>query len=113
MSLICAVPSYAELSAATGQDVIVINGHSAVRLRLDEVAPVLRGGRLFFRAVLRGQPETVVREGTHLSRIGDFLVRLHLTRVEAEDGSAAYEAHAQAHLDHFEADLGELVPVAS
>ena len=113
MSLICAVPSYAELSAETGQDVIVINGHSAARLRLEEVAPVLRGGRLFFRAVLRGQPETVLREGTHLSRVGDFLVRLHLTKIEGEDGSATYEAHAQAHLDQIESGFGELVSVAS
>lgn len=113
MSLICAVPSYAELSAATGQDVIVINGHSAARLRLDEVSPVLRGGRLFFRAVLRGQPETVLREGTHLSRVGDFLVRLNLTRSDTEDGSATYEAFAEAHLDEIEAGIFGFASVAS
>jgi hypothetical protein len=112
MSLICAVPSYAELSAATGQDVIVINGHSAARLRLDEVAPVLRGGRLFFRATLRGEPETVLREGTHLSRVGDYLVRLNLTKVQGEDGAATYEALAQAHLDQIEAGIGELASVS-
>ena len=100
MSLICAVPTYAELSAATGQDVVVINGHSASRLHLDEVAPVLCGGHLYFRAVLTGPAE--VREGTHLSRIGDFLVRLTLRRVDSEDGSVTYEAHAQAHLDEME-----------
>ena len=100
MSLICAVPTYAELSAATGQDVIVINGHSAARLRLDEVAPTWCGGSLSFTATLTGPAE--VREGTHLSRIGDFLVRLNLTRIASEDGSVAYQAHAQAHLDELE-----------
>jgi hypothetical protein len=100
MSLICAVPSYAELSAATGQDVIVINGHSAARLRLDEVAPVLCGGKLFFRARLSG--DVGVREGTHLSRIGDFLVRLNVTSVSEHDGIEVYLAHAQAHLDEME-----------
>ena len=55
MSLICAVPSYAELSAATGQDVIVIGGgHTATRLRLDKVLPVRRGNSVFFRALLSG-----------------------------------------------------------
>jgi hypothetical protein len=103
MSLICAVPSYAELSAATGQDVIVIgSGHSATRLRLDKVLPVQRGGSLFFRAVLSGEPSAPVRNGTHLSRIGDFLVRLRLVRVEADGGSEVYEAHAQAHVDQLE-----------
>ena len=101
MSLICAVPSYAELVAATGQDVIVINGHSAARLRLDEVAPVLCGGKLFFRATLRGT--SAVREGTHLSRIGDYLVRLNVTRVnDGDEGIEVYLAHAQAHLDEME-----------
>jgi hypothetical protein len=102
MALICAVPSYAELSAATGHDVIVINGLSAARLRLDEVAPVLCGGKLFFRATLSGHTETPVREGTHLSRIGDFLVRLNVTRVSDDEGIEVYLAHAQAHLDEME-----------
>jgi hypothetical protein len=99
------VPTYTELSAAVGQDVIVINGHSAARLRLAEVAPVLCGGTLYFRATLSGPAE--VREGTHLSRIGDYLVRLHLTRVESEDGSVTYAAQAQAHID--EMDIVERV----
>ena len=43
MSLICAVPSYAELSASIGQEVVVIAGLSATSLRLDKVMPV-RGG---------------------------------------------------------------------
>ena len=43
MSLICAVPSYAELSASIGQEVIVIAGLSATSLRLDRVMPVRRG----------------------------------------------------------------------
>ena len=104
MSLICAVPSYAELSAATGQDVIVISGgHTATRLRLDKVLPVQRGSSLFFRALLSGgEPTAPLRNGTHLSRVGDFLVRLRLIRVVAEDGSEVYEAHAQAHLDQLE-----------
>ena len=103
MSLICAVPSFAELSAATGQDVIVISGaHTATRLRLDKVLPVRRGGSLFFRAVLSGDQESHVRNGTHLSRVGDFLVRLRLVRVVTEDGSEVYEAHAQAHVDLLE-----------
>lgn len=100
MSLICAVPTYAELSAATGQDVIVINGHSAARLRLDEVAPAWCGGTLHFAATLTGPAE--VREGTHLTRIGDFLVRLNLRRIASEDGAVTYEARAQAHLDELE-----------
>jgi hypothetical protein len=103
MSLICAVPSFAELSAATGQDVIVINGVTATRLRLDKVLPVRRGNSLFFRALLSGgEPTAPVRNGTHLSRVGDFLVRLRLVRVVAEDGSDVYEAHAQAHVDQLE-----------
>jgi hypothetical protein len=103
MSLICAVPSYAELSAATGQDVIVIGaGNAATRLRLEKVQPVRRGNSLFFRAFLTGDAEAPVRNGTHLSRVGDFLVRLRLVRVVAEDGSEVYEAHAQAHVDELE-----------
>ena len=103
MSLICAVPSYAELSAVTGQDVIVIgSGHAAIRLRLDRVLPVPRGNSLFFRAVLSGDPDAQLRNGTHLSRVGDFLVRLRLVRVVASDGSEHYEAHAQAHVDALE-----------
>ena len=103
MSLICAVPSYAELSAATGQDVIVINGVTATRLRLDRVQPVRRGNSLSFRALLSGgDPTYPVRNGTHLSRVGDFLVRLRLVRVVADDGSEVYEAHAQAHVDQLE-----------
>ncbi len=105
MSLTCAVPTYAELSAAVGEDVIVINGHSAARLRLAEVAPVMCAGALYFNATLTGPAE--VREGTHLSRVGDFLVRLNLRRVATEDGSVTYEARAQAHLD--EMDLVERV----
>jgi hypothetical protein len=101
MSLICAVPSFAELAAATGQDVIVIGGgHAATRLRLDKVLPVRRGHDVFFRAVLSGgDPTAPLRNGTHLSRVGDFLVRLRLVRVVADDGSEVYEAHAQAHVD--------------
>jgi hypothetical protein len=105
MSLVCAVPSYSDLSAVTGQDVIVIgSGHTATRLRLDRVLPVRRGGADFFRAFLSdpagdGEP---VRNGTHLSRVGDFLVRLRLVRVVVEDGSDYYEAHAQAHLEQLE-----------
>ena len=108
MSLICAVPSFAELSAATGQDVIVIGGgHTATRLRLDKVQPVRRGNSLFFRALLSGgEPTTPLRNGTHLSRVGDFLVRLRLVRVVAEDGSELYEAHAQAHVDQLEHAAG-------
>jgi hypothetical protein len=104
MSLICAVPTYAELSAATGQDVIVIgSGNAATRLHLDKVLPVRRGDKLLFRAVLSGgDPTRPVRNGTHLSRVGDFLVRLRLVRVVAEDGSEVYEAHAQAHLEQLE-----------
>jgi hypothetical protein len=109
MSLICAVPSFTELSAATGQDVIVISGgHTATRLRLDKVLPVRRGNTVFFRAVLSGgEPTAPVRNGTHLSRVGDFLVRLCLNRVVAEDGTETYEAHAQAHIDQL--DEPELV----
>jgi hypothetical protein len=108
MSLICAVPSFAELSAATGQDVIVIGGgHSATRLRLDNVQPVRRGNLLSFRALLSGgEPMSPLRNGTHLSRVGDFLVRLRLDRVVAEDGSAVYEAQAQAHVEQLEPVAG-------
>src|ERR1044072_4890273 len=104
MSLICAVPSFTELSAATGQDVIVISGgHTATRLRLDKVLPVRRGNSVFYRATLSGgDPTSPVRNGTHLSRVGDFLVRLRLVRVVAEDGSEVYEAQAQAHVDQLE-----------
>src|SRR4051812_24560397 len=77
MALICAVPTYADIAAVVGQDVVVINGgHSAARLRLDKVAPVFGRTALYFRAVLSGPPEAPLREGTHLSRVGDFLVRL-------------------------------------
>ena len=103
MSLVCAVPSYADLSAVTGQDVIVIgSGHAATRLRLEKVLPVRRGNSLFFRALLSSDAGSLVRNGTHLSRVGDFLVRLRLVRVVAEDGSEHYEAHAQAHVDQLE-----------
>ena len=65
MSLICAVPSFAELSAATGQDVIVIAGLSGTSLRLDKVVPVRRGNTVSFRAVLSGgDPTTPLRNGT-------------------------------------------------
>ena len=43
-----------------------------------------------------------MRNGTHLTRVGDFLVRMRLVRVVAEDGSDVYEAHAQAHIDELE-----------
>ena len=43
-----------------------------------------------------------MRNGTHLSRVGDFLFRLRLVRVVAEDGSEVYEAHAEAHIDQLE-----------
>jgi hypothetical protein len=100
MSLVCAVPSYADLAAITGQDVIVIgSGHAATRLRLDTVLPVLRGNATYFRALLSGSDDTIVRNGTHLTRVGDFLVRLRLVRIVADDGSEHYEAHAQAHID--------------
>jgi hypothetical protein len=103
MSLICAVPSYAELSASLGQEVIVIAGLSATRLRLDKVIPVRRGTSVSFRALLTGgDPQTPVRNGTHLTRVGDFLVRLRLVRVVADDGSDLYEAHAQAYVDQLE-----------
>ena len=103
MSLICAVPSYAELSASIGQEVIVIAGLSATSLRLDKVLPVRRGGSVSFRALLSGgDPAAPVRNGTHLTRVGDFLVRMRLVRVVAEDGSEIYEAHAQAHVDQLE-----------
>ena len=103
MSLICAVPSYAELSASIGQEVIVIAGLSATSLRLDKVMPVRRGRSVSFRALLSGgDPQTPVRNGTHLTRVGDYLVRLRLLRVVAEDGSEVYEAHAQAHVDQLE-----------
>ena len=49
-----------------------------------------------------GDPTTPVRNGTHLSRVGDFLFRLRLVRVVAEDGSEVYEAHAEAHTDQLE-----------
>ncbi len=100
MSLVCAVPSFTDLTAATGQDIVVIGaGNAASRLRLDEVLPVHRAGKLFFRALLSSQDGGEIRNGTHLSRIGDHLVRLHLVRGEDVDGVAQYEAHAQAHLD--------------
>jgi hypothetical protein len=104
MSLVCAVPSYSDLAAVTGQDVIVIgSGHTATRLRLDRVLPVRRGTSVFFRALLTDQADgEPVRNGTHLSRVGDFLVRLRLVRVVAEDGNDYYEAHAQAHLEQLE-----------
>src|SRR5215207_8572967 len=106
MSLVCAVPSFTDLTAAMGQDVIVIgSGHAATRLRLDKVLPVSRNGKVFFRALLSGAEGADVRNGTHLSRIGDHLVRLRLVRLEradSEDGTERYEAHAQAHLDQFE-----------
>jgi hypothetical protein len=103
MSLICAVPSFAELSAATGQDVIVVAGLSGTSLRLDKVLPVRRGNSVSFRALLSGgDPATPVRNGTHLSRVGDFLFRLSMVRVVADDGSDSYEAHAQAHIDQLE-----------
>ena len=34
--------------------------------------------------------------------MGDFLFRLRLVRVVAEDGSEVYEAHAEAHIDQLE-----------
>ncbi len=103
MSLVCAVPSFTDLAAVTGQDVIVIgSGYSAARLRLDKVLPVRRGKAIFFRALLSGDAETYVRNGTHLTKVGDFLVRLRLVRVVADDGTEYYEAHAQAHLDQLE-----------
>jgi hypothetical protein len=106
MSLVCAVPSFTDLTAVTGQDVIVIgSGHSATRLRLDQVLPDRRGGKVFFRALLSGAEGTDVRNGTHLSRVGDYLVRLRLNRMESEDGTPQYEAHAQADLDQFEAQF--------
>ena len=113
MSLVCAVPSYSDLAAVTGQDVIVIgSGHTATKLRLDKVLPVRRGNSVFFRALLSGDAEGLVRNGTHLSRVGDFLVRLRLVRIVAEDGSAVYEAHAQADVDRLEElDRTELVAV--
>ena len=106
MSLVCAVPSYAEMAAATGQDVIVIgSGLAATRLRLDGVLPVQRGAVLSFRALLTGDPGAEVRNGTHLARVGDYLVRLRLVRQVADDGSEHYEAQAQAHLDQVELEL--------
>jgi hypothetical protein len=103
MSLICAVPSYAELSAATGQDVVVIAGLAGTSLRLDEVVPVRRGNLTAFRALLSGgDPATPLRNGTHLSRVGDFLFRMRLMRVVADDGTAHYEAQAQAHVEQLE-----------
>ena len=103
MSLICAVPSYAELSAATGQDVIVIAGLSGTSLRLDQVVPVRRGNLTAFSAMLSGgDPATPVRNGTHLSRVWEFLFRLRLVRVVADDGSEHYEAQAQAHVEQLE-----------
>jgi hypothetical protein len=113
MSLICAVPSYADLAAATGQDVIVIgSGLSATKLRLDKVLPVRRAGLDSFRALLSGDGDTEVRNGTHLSRVGDYLVRLRLVRQVADDGTTHYEAQAQAHVDAFEL-LEQLQLVAS
>ena len=112
MSLVCAVPSYADLSAVTGQDVIVIgSGLAATRLRLDTVLPVRRGNRLFFRALLSGDAGSLVRNGTHLSKVGDFLVRLRLVRFVADDGTEYYEAQAQAHVDEIE-QLDQLDHVA-
>ena len=110
MSLICAVPSFTEISAEVGRDVIVIGGgHAATRLRLDKVLPVQRGSSLYFRALLSGgEPSAPLRNGTHLSRVGDFLVRLRLDRVVGTDGTEHYEAHAQAHVDAFQRP--ELVP---
>ena len=61
-----------------------------------------RGSSLFFRAELTRRPGPPVRNGTHLSRVGDFLVRLRLVRVVTEDGSEHYEAHAQAHIDQLD-----------
>jgi hypothetical protein len=102
MSLVCAVPSYAELAAITGQDVIVIgSGHTASRLRLDKVEPVERGDSVFFRALLTAEDESIVRNGNHLARVGDFLVRLRLNRV-VEHNRDYYEAHAQAHVEELE-----------
>src|ERR1700752_2804686 len=98
MSLVCAVPSYADLAAATGEDVIVIgSGLGATKLRLDKVLPVRRGNATFFRALLSGDAAGEVRNGTHLSRVGDFLVRLRIIRVVGDDGSEHFEAQAQAH----------------
>ena len=59
MSLICAVPSYAELSAATGQDVIVIGGGHAPRAcAWTRSLPVRRGNsRLLPRPAERRRPE--------------------------------------------------------
>ena len=103
MSLICAVPTYAELSAATGQDVVVIAGLSGTSLRLDKVVPVRRGNLTAFRALLSGgDPEAPVHNGTHLSRVGDFLFRIRLVRIVADDGSEHYEAQAQAHVEQLE-----------
>jgi hypothetical protein len=103
MSLVCAVPSFTELTAVRGQDVIVIgSGHAATRLRLDEVLPVRRGGKVFFRALLSGAEGTLVRSGTHLSRVADHLVRLRVEPVVGDDGREHYEAHAQAHLDEID-----------
>lgn len=100
MSLVCAVPTYSELAAEIGQDVIVIgSGYSATRLRLEQVSPVRRGGSVLFRALLSGPAGEAVRSGTHLTRVGDFLVRLHLDRVSDDDTSSRYEARAQAHLE--------------
>ena len=62
-----------------------------------------RGNSVFFRALLSGgEAAAPLRNGTHLSRVGDFLVRLRLVRVVADDGSEVYEAHAQAHVDQLE-----------
>ncbi len=103
MPLVCAVPTYEDLVALVGSDVIVIgSGHSATRLRLDEVVPVRRGATLFYRAALTGPPGAEVGNGTHLSRVGDFLVRLRLVRVVRPDGSIVFETHAQAHLEELE-----------
>jgi hypothetical protein len=100
MSLVCAVPSFADLTAVTGQDVIVIgSGCAATRLRLDDVLPLRHGGKVFFRALLSGDEGSSVSSGTHLSRVGNHLVRLRLDQVEGDDGREHYEAHAQAHLD--------------
>jgi hypothetical protein len=100
MSLVVAVPSYIELVAEIGRDVIVIgSGLGATRLRLEDVSPVRRGSSVLFRALLSGPVGEDVRNGTHLARVGDFLVRLRLDRVGGDDAAPRYEARAQAHLE--------------
>ena len=103
MSLVFAVPSYADLAAVTGQDVIVLGGgHAATRLRLDKVLPVRRGNSVFFRALLSGPATEAVRNGTHLSRVGNFMVRLRVKHTTGDDGAQRYEALAQATVDEIE-----------